>query len=57
MTMHRIQGFRSLVFWLILFAFFAWDWQHSRPVNQRKEPALLAVGSGQAPSGGHCSAF
>jgi len=45
------------VFWIALIAFFAWDWQHAEPVNQRQEPPLFALGSGQAPSGGHCSAF
>jgi len=48
---------RLLLFWLVLFVFFAWDWTSSRPVNHRKEPAVLAIGSGQAPAGGHCSAF
>jgi len=45
------------VFWLALLAFFAWDWSQSAPINHRKEPAILALGSGQPPSGGHCSAF
>jgi len=49
--------FRLAIFWLALAAFFAWDWSASRPINHRKEPAVLAVGSGQTPSGGHCSAF
>jgi len=44
-------------FWAALIVFFAWDWAHSSPVNHRKEPAIIAIGSGQAPSGGHCSAF
>ncbi|GAA0505366.1 hypothetical protein GCM10009097_23040 [Pigmentiphaga daeguensis] len=46
-----------VLLWAVLIAFFAWDWTHSSPVNHRKEPAILAIGSGQAPSGGHCSAF
>jgi len=46
-----------LLFWAVLIVFFAWDWTHASPVNHRKEPAILAIGSGQAPSGGHCSAF
>ena len=46
-----------LLFWLVLAVFFAWDWQSSEPFNQRLEPQILAVGSGQAPTGGHCSAF
>lgn len=45
------------VFWIALIAFFAWDWSQSDPVNHRKEPSILALGSGQAPTGGHCSAF
>jgi len=45
------------IFWIALIIFFAWDWGHAKPVNQRKEPPILALGSGQAPSGGHCSAF
>jgi len=45
------------VFWIVLSAFFAWDWRHVEPVNHRKEPSIVALGSGQAPSGGHCSAF
>ena len=46
-----------LLFWAALVAFFAWDWTHSKPINQRLEPSILALGSGQAPTGGHCSAF
>lgn len=45
----------SLVFWLLLIAFFAWDWADSAPVNVRAEPPLIAAGSGVAPSGGHCA--
>jgi len=45
------------VFWIVLVAFLAWDWSRSEPVNPRKEPPLFALGSGQPPSGGHCSAF
>lgn len=48
---------RIWVFWLVLIGFFVWDWHHSRPVNLRKEAPIVAIGSGQAPSGGHCSAF
>lgn len=42
-------------FWLVLAAFLAWDFQASAPVNLRDEPPLIAAGSGQAASGGHCS--
>ena len=43
------------VFWLGLAAFLAWDFQASAPVDLRNEPPLIAAGSGQASSGGHCS--
>ena len=43
------------VFWLLLAAFLAWDFNVSAPVNLRDEPPLIAAGSGQAVSGGHCS--
>ncbi|MGO3742853.1 hypothetical protein [Kerstersia sp.] len=45
------------LFWIVLAVFLAWDWSASAPINLRKEPAILALGSGQAPTGGHCSAF
>jgi hypothetical protein len=48
---HRLQ----LVFWLGLAAFLAWDFSASAPVDLRNEPPLIAAGSGQAASGGHCS--
>jgi hypothetical protein len=35
--------------------FLAWDWAASPPVDLRQEPPLIAAGSGQATSGGHCS--
>jgi hypothetical protein len=43
------------VFWLALSAFLAWDFLASDPVDLRNEPPLIAAGSGQASSGGHCS--
>jgi hypothetical protein len=43
------------LFWLGLLAFLAWDWSVSPPVELRLEPPLIAAGSGQAVSGGHCS--
>lgn len=46
---------RQLFFWLGLLAFLAWDWSVSPPVDLRQEPPLIAAGSGQAGSGGHCS--
>lgn len=45
----------AAIFWLILVSFFAWDWMHSSAVDVRSEPPLIAAGSGQAPSGGHCA--
>ena len=48
---HKLQA----VFWLSLSAFLAWDFQTSDPVDLRNEPPLIAAGSGQASSGGHCS--
>ncbi|CAM5222861.1 putative protein OS=Castellaniella defragrans OX=75697 GN=HNR28_001940 PE=4 SV=1 [Castellaniella defragrans] len=47
--------FWATVFWLVFIGFFTWDWAHSAPVNVRTEPPLVAVGSGVAPSGGHCA--
>ncbi|WP_199174430.1 hypothetical protein [Limnohabitans sp. G3-2] len=46
---------RQVVFWLALCAFLAWDFQASDAVDLRNEPPLIAAGSGQATSGGHCS--
>ncbi|NLJ91451.1 MAG: hypothetical protein GX324_00110 [Aeromonadales bacterium] len=48
---------RILVFWGLLVGFFIWDWQQSPAVNLRLEAPIIAIGSGQAPSGGHCAAF
>ena len=50
-TTKRLQA----VFWLTLLAFIAWDFSTSAPVDLRNEPPLIAAGSGQATSGGHCS--
>jgi hypothetical protein len=46
---------RRAVFWLLLLGFVVWDLRHSAPLNVWREPPLLAAGSGQAPTGGHCS--
>lgn len=43
------------IFWAALLVFLAWDWSQSAPIDIRQEPPLLAAGSGQAFSGGHCS--
>jgi hypothetical protein len=52
MTHSRIL---RLAFWVILVAFIAWDFTHSKPVDLRFEAPLIAAGSGQAVQGGHCS--
>jgi hypothetical protein len=46
---------RKVVFWLCLSVFLVWDFSSSAPVDLRNEPPLIAAGSGQAASGGHCS--
>mgnify|MGYP007098874942 CR=1 FL=1 len=48
---------RLWLFWLLLGAFFVWDWYHAEPINLRLEPSIIAIGSGKAPSGGHCASF
>jgi hypothetical protein len=50
-TTQRLQT----LFWLGLLGFLAWDFSASAPVDLRNEPPLIAAGSGQASSGGHCS--
>lgn len=47
---------RRTLFWLLLAAFVAWDLHRSAPIDLWREPPLIAAGSGQASSGGHCSA-
>lgn len=46
---------RQAIFWVTLVLFLAWDFASSAPVDLRNEPPLIAAGSGQAASGGHCS--
>lgn len=46
----------QLAFWLVFALFVAWDVSVSARIDRFSEPPLLAAGSGQAPSGGHCSA-
>ena len=46
---------RRTLFWAALFGFIAWDLTHADPVNVRLEPPIIAAGSGQAVSGGHCA--
>ncbi len=45
----------QVVFWLGLLSFLVWDWTASPPVDLRQEPPLIAAGSGQVITGGHCS--
>ena len=49
------QAQLSVLFWLVLTAFIAWDFAQSADINQRDEPPLVAAGSGKAPTGAHCS--
>lgn len=46
-----------VVFWVGLLAFLVWDSWYAAPINLRLEPPIIALGSGQAPSGGHCATF
>ncbi|HHX36091.1 MAG TPA: hypothetical protein GX719_12560 [Gammaproteobacteria bacterium] len=48
---------RIVVFWTLLAGFFIWDWNSSQPINLRLEAPVIAIGSGQAPTGGHCATF
>lgn len=53
----RLRTTTLALFWIALILFLGWDWMSSAPVNHRLEAPLIAAGSGQAPTGGHCSAF
>ena len=44
------------LFWTGLVLFLAWDFSRSPAIDLRHEPPLIAAGSGQVVSGGHCSA-
>lgn len=55
--MNKLTSLRVLVFWAFLLGFFVWDWHTAQPVNLRLEAPIIAIGSGQAPSGGHCATF
>lgn len=55
--MNKLINLRVLVFWVVLVGFFVWDWQTADPVNLRLEAPIIAIGSGQAPTGGHCATF
>jgi hypothetical protein len=54
-TVFYAPALRALLFWSVLAAFLAWDWAHSPALDLTLEPPLIAAGSGQAASGGHCS--
>ncbi|MEY4912053.1 MAG: hypothetical protein RL761_1716 [Pseudomonadota bacterium] len=54
-SLQNKQALFSLVFWLVLVTFIAWDFAKSTDINQRDEPPLIAAGSGKAPTGAHCS--
>lgn len=43
------------LFWAALTAFLLWDVLGAPAIDLRQEPPLIAAGSGQAASGGHCS--
>jgi hypothetical protein len=43
-------------FWVVLVGFLAWDFARSSAIDLRQEPPLIAAGSGQVVTGGHCSA-
>ena len=45
----------SVVFWSVLVLFLVWDTVVSAPIDLRKEPPLIAAGSGKASVGGHCA--
>ncbi len=53
--MPMTPGWLRAAFWIALVVLVGWDWRHSAPVNVRLEPPLLAAGSGQAATGGHCA--
>ena len=53
--MNKTIILRSL-FWVLLVGFLAWDFARSPAIDLRQEPPLIAAGSGQVVSGGHCSA-
>ncbi|WP_199710490.1 hypothetical protein [Noviherbaspirillum cavernae] len=53
MTSKRIFGLITALFWLLFAGLIALDSTHAD--GSRVEPPLIALGSGQAASGGHCS--
>lgn len=53
MTSKRIFGVVTMLFWLAFAVLIAFDTVYS--TGSRVEPPPVALGSGQAASGGHCS--
>jgi hypothetical protein len=53
MSSKRIFGLITALFWLLFAVLVTLDSMHSN--GTRVEPPPLALGSGQAASGGHCS--
>jgi hypothetical protein len=49
----RLFTFITLLFWVLFGVFVALD--SVRSTGSHAEPPLIALGSGQAASGGHCS--
>jgi hypothetical protein len=45
----------QVLFWCGLMAFLVWDTTRALPVDLRREPPLIAAGSGKVSSGGHCA--
>ncbi len=43
------------LFWAALLVFLAWDVARTPAIDLRREPPLIAAGSGQATQGGHCA--
>jgi hypothetical protein len=46
---------RRMAFWVVLVAFLAWDHARSPRIDLRFESPLIAAGSGQTSTGGHCA--
>ncbi len=46
---------RRIAFWSVLVAFLAWDHVRSPRIDLRFEPPLIAAGSGQVATAGHCA--
>ena len=55
MSASTASALRRLAFWFALLGFIAWDLTYADPINVRLEPPIIAAGSGQAVSGGHCA--